>query len=374
MSLSLVVVSAFAFVNIAGAQSFKSGQTVTVASDKTIDSMLFAAGSNIDIAGKVNGDVYCAGQSVTISGTVQGDVFCAGQTITVTGTINGDARLAGQNVVLSGKVSGSASIASQSFIATENSVIGRDLLGSSQDMTIDGVIKRDFVSAANNLTVNGQVGRDINGAVNDLSVGSTGRIGGDVNYTSSNKLSISDGGKIVGTIKQTVPKTQERQISFFNPIAFTISIFVYLLIATLLFSLLIAGLLPHTLDEAAQVAIRKPGKTVLVGLVAMILAPILIGIVFITIIGIPIALLATLSWIIVMMLCMPFAAYLLGRLILPKTRNAIGIILLGTAILTITYFIPFVGFITMIATYLFGTGMILLHGKRMHAKLATQKA
>jgi len=38
---------------------------------------------------------------------------------------------------------------------------------------------------------------------------------------------------------------------------------------------------------------------------------------------------------------------------------------LGTTILVVTYFIPIIGFITLIVAYLFGMGMILNRGKQL---------
>ena len=55
LSLGLVLLSTLVFVGAANAQGFKSGDTITVAKTETVDSMLFAAGNNINIAGTVNG-------------------------------------------------------------------------------------------------------------------------------------------------------------------------------------------------------------------------------------------------------------------------------------------------------------------------------
>jgi cytoskeletal protein CcmA (bactofilin family) len=124
IGIGVAVLSLAALTGIAGAQNFKSGDNVTVMSNEIVDSMLFAGGKNINIAGTVNGDVYCAGQTIAITGTINGDVFCAGQTITVSGTVNGSVRLAGQIVTLSGVIDDSATIGAQDLTIHNTSIIG----------------------------------------------------------------------------------------------------------------------------------------------------------------------------------------------------------------------------------------------------------
>ena len=69
----------FAWVGIAGAQSFHTGTSVNIAQASPVDKTIYTAGQTVDITADVNGDIFCIGQTVTISGDVQGDVICAGR-------------------------------------------------------------------------------------------------------------------------------------------------------------------------------------------------------------------------------------------------------------------------------------------------------
>jgi hypothetical protein len=66
-----------------------------------------------------------------------------------------------------------------------------------------------------------------------------------------------------------------------------------------------------------------------------------------------------------MMLSGPFTAYLLGRKLMPNSKKPIWIMALGVISLVIVHFIPILGFIAFIATSIFGTGMILMEGKKL---------
>jgi cytoskeletal protein CcmA (bactofilin family) len=364
LTISLVILSALAFVGVANAQSFKSGDTVTVATNETISGMLFASGNSIDIAGTINGDLYCAGATVTISGTVNGDVLCAGQTIVISGKIDGDARLAASTVTLSSDITGSATVGAQTLVIDNDAKINRDLLGGVNSLTLNGEIGRDMLAGGTDVIVNGKIGRNLKGGVENITIGSSGVIGGNVEYVGTKDPVISSGGRIDGTITRTEPKSESASATF-SPVAFTFGFFIYGLIAMLLVALILVGLFPRVFNEASEITMKKPGITFLTGLVAAVVIPISIGILLVSFVGIPLAILALLVWFIVIILSGPFSAYLLGKYLLPKSSQPIGIMALGGAVLFVSYFIPIIGFFTMIGAYLFGTGMILSRSRWM---------
>lgn len=371
LSLSLVILSALTFVGVAGAQGFKTGDTVTVAATETIDSMLFAAGKNINILGKVNGDVYCAGETITISGTVTGDVFCAGQTITINGTVEGGVRLAAQTVTLGGTITNSATVGAQNLTIDNTSIINRDLLGGSQNITVNGHIKRDLLSGSENITINGIVGRNVNGGLQSLTIGSTANVGGNVEYISDQDLNIITGGKISGSVNRTTPD-KNQQIANYAP-GFVIGWFMYVIIAMIILSITLVSLFPRIFKEAAAITAKKPGKIVLVGFLSMIITPVVMIMLMTTVIGIPVAIIILLISIIIMIISAPFTGYMIGRTVLKDQKEPIWIILAGTTILAITYFIPFVGFIAIMASHIFGTGMILIQSKKLLARTTVKK-
>jgi cytoskeletal protein CcmA (bactofilin family) len=373
ISLGLMLVSVFTFVGVTHAQNVQAGDTITVAPHETVDNMLFAGGKTIDIAGTVNGDVYCAGQNITISGTVHGDVFCAGQTVTISGTIEGSARVAGQNVTLSGSVANSMSVAAQNFVVEHGAMIGRDVLGAAQVMTLSGTVGRDMTVASTSAVINGAVTRNIHGEIQALQVGSTGVVGGTIDYTSRNDPVIASGGQVNGQIHRTVP-TEQPKSTVYAPLAFMAVWFVYILISMLILSLLLVVLFARPLEETTARAISSPGRTILVGFVALIVMPVVLFLLFISAIGAPIAILASFLWFAVLIVSGPFAGYLLGRLLLHRSARPVWTMLAGTSLLLISYFIPLLGFLTMLVAAITGTGMILLEVRRYLSSTALRRA
>jgi hypothetical protein len=333
--------------------------------------MLFAGGNNIDIAGTVNGDVYCAGQTITISGTVNGDVMCGGQSITISGIVNGSVRLGSSTVVISGKVSDSATVAAGTLMIDKTGVIGRDILGGSKTATVNGLVTRDYIAGAQELTINGSVGNNIKGEVDKLLVGNSGQIGGSVNYTSLNDPVINSGGKIAGTVTRTEPQKDHQ--SSLSIVGMTFGWFVYVLLALLALSMTLVALSPKLFTKTAAATIKKPGWAALAGFVAVFGAPLVVFILFLTLIGAPLAILVILTCLALSILSGPVAAYLLGKLLVPKVTKPTLTMLIGVALLTIVMFIPIVNFIAWIAVTIFGVGAVIMQTGPMFARLTAKK-
>lgn len=369
----LVVILAMAFIGLgwtvaAHAQgSFRTGNDVTVPQGRTLSSSLFASGKTIDIAGNVDGDVFCAGQDISITGDITGDVICAGQTVHVSGHVSGNIRVAGQSVTVSGPTDRSLTAAGQNVALEASSTVGGDTSVVGQNVTLNGTIGRDLEADGNTVTINGAVNRDVHAAVTDLALGSSARVGGNVAYTSRNTLSRASSAVVGGTISRTEPAVNQQEgVRFGSVIGGGFLFALYMFIALLIVALALILLIPQFIHDATEVALRTPWKTLLVGILASILMPVIIVALMFTLIGIPLAILLALSWLVILGVAVPFAGYFLGSLLLSKsTTNPIWIMLLGMAIILILYMIPFVGFITWLAASWFGLGIILLQYPRL---------
>jgi hypothetical protein len=142
-------------------------------------------------------------------------------------------------------------------------------------------------------------------------------------------------------------------------------LFIYKLLSMLILAIVLILLSPKIFDEITTETIKSPWHTLLVGAAATLLIPIFIVVLFMTLLGIPLAILAILLWIIAMILISPFVGYLLGRVLFKKLKKPIWIMVLGLTVLMILSIIPIIGFITIIITYLFGMGMVLIEGKKL---------
>ena len=312
--LLILAVPVFVLVGTSYAGSFHTGDTVTVKKGETIDHTIFAAGNNIEIDGTVKGDVFCAGQNITINGTVEGDILCAGMNVDISGTVLGDVRAAGQVVTLSAAVNNNASLAGSSIKTTDTSTVGRDLQVAGNTLTLGGMVGRDADIAGSTIAVNGKIGRDVQAMTDNLQVNADATIKGNVTYYSHNQLAQDSSAHISGMVaRKDPPARSDRQATSTVPGI----IFSFLALLTLAYALL--ALLPQKLKTLTDLALTKPGTTILIGLAACIGVPVLILISFLTVIGVYVGILLLLAWIIVMLLSGALTSYYVGRLVLMRS-------------------------------------------------------
>jgi uncharacterized protein YsxB (DUF464 family) len=273
------------------AQEFRHGDNATIGIQEKIDSSVYLSGRHIDAAGTINGDLFCAGQNVTISGTINGDLICAAQNITVTGTINGSARLAAQTVNISSEVQRNLTVFAQDLTLDSRSKVGGDITGGINKANINGTVGRDLVAGASELTVDGHVGRNVTSAVDHLTLGGNAKIGGGIYYTSNNAVVKEQGSTVSGVIERHAPEKHRGHRA--SMLGFNL----FVLLSLLIMAVVLALLFPAVFERAADFGLRSLGKTLLAGIIATLLTPIIIVILMITIIGIPLGILLLMLWI-----------------------------------------------------------------------------
>lgn len=350
---------------VAHAQSFQTGDSITVGQNETVNQTLVATGRAIDIAGTVNGDVFCAGQTVTITGTVNGDVMCAGQDVHISGRVDGSVRVVGQSVTMSGLISHNLTAAGQNVSIESNGKVLGDVMIGGQDTTVNGMVGRDLAAGSTNVIVNGEVGRDIQTQGLNLTLGDTAMVGGNISYVSTKSLSQAPGAHVAGTVTRAEPARRTQRVELGAVIRGGFWFMVYLFFALLSVAILLALIMPQTFQMVTETAMRSPLKTVLIGLAGSIVAPIVICVLMFTVLGIPFSFVVMAAWVLALALAGPFAAYYFGRLLWLLAAgkagdNALLIMLVGAIALLVLYFIPFIGFVTTLVALWFGLGMLLL--------------
>lgn len=349
----------FVWVGIASAHTFRTGDNVILAQNQQVNESLFAAGRSVDISSEVNGDIFCAAQTVNISGIVHGDVICAAQTINLTGRVDGDIRLAGQTVTVGATVSGNATIAGQSFTLASTGSIGGDATIGSTDTTFNGPVGRDVAIGGNNVTIASSVGRNVKASAINLHLNSSANITGDVDFTSKNEVDKAAGAVVGGKVSRSEPvkKGTSKNGAVFG---FQLAWFFYCFLAMLLTAMAIALLFPRLLQVVSDNAMPRPWKALLTGFLAFLAMPFIVLILAITVIGMPLAFMLGMLWLVVILLSGPIFGYYLGRIILKGYHHVLPIMLLGASILLVLYFIPFIGILALLSATWVGSGMLLL--------------
>lgn len=315
----------------------------------------FYSGVSVDVSGTIDGDVYASAQSLVISGDISGDVIAAAQSITITGYIEGSVRLSAQTVTISGDISRSGTILAADVTVADTGTVGDDLVGATGTMHVTGAVGRDLVLSVGTLRI-------------------AGSVGGDVTYVSDTEASIADDA-VAGSVQRiSQPQSPKVEVSPWGVFAGWLLGLVYALVALSLVTLFTALLFPRLLRRVTDHLRPSPWKALLVGLVASIAAPLVLLLLFTTIVGAPLALAVTTTWFLLTLASFPFVAHYLGALILRGDRRPVSRSLLGGVILIAALQIPWLNIVAWVLMVFFGLGAQLLEIHRQRPWHDTETA
>lgn len=363
--LALAMIPVFALVATASAQTFRSSENVTVESRESIDGSAWIAGNDVNIAGEINGDLFCAGQNVTVSGTVYGDVLCSGQTVKITGAVAGDVRTAGQSVSINSNIGGSVTAMGQTVALEMDSVVSRDVSLTGQNLRIDGQVGRDALLVGTTAVVASEIGGDINATVDDMSLADSADVSGNIVYTSPREFVRADGAVVSGNVTYNEAKKND----VVTP-ALSISFAVLVALMMLFSALALAILFPRALHRTTEAGVQSFPQTLLalgVGLIAGIVMPFMLLLLVVTVVGIPLAIILGIAWMLVVLLSGAVSAYYLGRVLWRKQGNAIVTMLFGAILLILLLLLPIINILVYLFAVWYGIGAILLQFKRTYS-------
>ncbi len=365
VSLLAILLMTFTAVPVL-AFNVRSGDNVTVASGDVIDGDLYVGGETIIIDGTINGDLIAAGKTIMVNGTVNGNIIAAGGTIDINGEVTHAVRIIGETLNISGTIGRDLLVAGNKVSIASTAEIGSDLLLGAGTARIDGLIKGD-----------------INSGVEHLTITSTASIQGKLTYISENEANIQSGAQIRGTITHKLPDVKERLITGTNrlpnvggKLVTGIGIWGKIIgfLMALVLGIIIVLLTPRRVKAVTESIRTRPWASLGWGAIILIFTPIATLIVFITIIGIPLGLIALALYTIAIYLTQLFVGLFIGQLIIGSSRGVesraalVGALVLGLAILSILRLIPYLGAVIWVATILFGLGAILVSGRKLPAE------
>lgn len=320
----------------------------------------------------VNDDLFVSAQTAEIDGIVNGDVFIAAATVRITGTVNGSVHIGGQNVDLEGIVKNNVYIGGQNITIT-GANIGGSLLVGCQSLTIDktSVVDGSILVGAENARIDAQVKRNVFAGTGILSIGDDARIGKDLYYAAGkNQASISINAKVGGITKQAeanipqkneVAAIQKTAPKLFNAVALALSFGAFL--GSLLVAFIYYKLFGKHFTDTSVLVSNSFWKSLGIGfLVTIALIPGMI-ILLITMVGIPVAGLTFLIFLIYSYLAKIVVGAVLGMWIFKKINikaSVYGACAFGLLTIFVVSRIPFIGGLFGFVVFLAGLGALTL--------------
>jgi hypothetical protein len=314
---------------------------------------------------------------------VEGDVICAGQTININGTVNGNVRVAGNSISINGTVVRNVMAFGASITLGTDASVGWDFLLVGANGEIRGKIGRDLYGAVTSATIAGEIGNNVQLRLDDrsktekggnrkssLNITKTAVIRGKLTYTAAQKATIAAEASIVGEITHNQPKikTDKKDLTVFWAWSKLYSIF-----SALVIGLVLISLWKDEIKKMTDKMLDKVSTSIGWGIVIMFLTPIIAILLVITLIGIPLAILLMLVWLIAIWLSKIFVGILVGRSILeriwnkqnPEYSGLIWAMIIGIVITQIIFSIPIIGWLLCLVAMWWGLGGIYLFFKKV---------
>ncbi|NQT31751.1 MAG: hypothetical protein HQ588_05395 [Deltaproteobacteria bacterium] len=347
----------------------RTGDTVTVASGEVVDDDLYLAGSTIIINGTVNGDVLAVGSQIIVNGRINGSLIAAGGNIVVSGEVTRAVRIAGGTLEIKGNVGSDVVAAGGTLSLTSAANVGNDLVLGAGQVNVYSPVSGDIIGGGGDIILSSTVGGNVKLGVDNLTLLSTASIEGNLLYTGENEADIQPGARIAGTTAYKPAPMDQKPEGGMGIVGKIVGFLMALALGVVL--VLIA---PRRLTALTEAVRTKPWHSLGWGAVLLVVTPIAAVIICITVVGVPIGLIALALYGIAIYISQIFIGLLLGRLILGAFKGVgpvekrgilIGALALGLFILTLLKMIPYAGFFIGLAAVLFGLGAILVSEKQL---------
>jgi cytoskeletal protein CcmA (bactofilin family) len=344
----------------------KSDGATTVPAGETIDDTLLAAGQTVSIDGDVNGDLLAFARIVTIRGHVAGDVITAGETVEIQGGVGGSVYAAGRGVTIKQMHIGRNLYTAGRDISVEAGVeIAGNATAAGDSLNVDGKVGVDLTAAGNALVVRGDVTRNVQAFGQTVTLLPPASVGGNLiaHVRAADNLQIAPGATVRGNVdKQISAEPPGARVSKYLMNSFYTWQIVRLGAAFLTGLLLLwafAGLRTEPLADAG--AGLKAGA---IGLVTAIALPVVAFIACITVVGIPLGILAVILWLFGLYFSKVVVAQLIGRKLFASAHGVphyAATLLAGLVLVFIAGNLPWIGWLFGIAITLLGLGMIVTY-------------
>ena len=350
---------------------FVAGNTI-VRADEAEENLLISP-SLISQREMIDNDYFYADQNVTVENKViDGNAFIAGKDVDVKNiTVNGSIAVAGQDVKLENvSVSGDIFVAGQEVKVETSSA--KNLYAAAQDVKIseETIISRDSYVAGSNVKFNANSDVLSIGA-NLVEIGENAVIR-ELRGETGEEATIANGANVVENLLKIVEKSEEVAEEAHKAVV-TATIFgiIKKILTTLVMALIISYIVSKSSkkERIQKYTGEKIALNALLGL-GLIFGVVLAAIImFITVILIPVGIVAILGYIVMLICATAMGTTVIAIKLLKdkelSTKNIILWSLLVAAILFVVKFVPIVGGLIGFVVTLIGIGTIadLLFGK-----------
>lgn len=304
-----------------------------------------ASTDDIEISDAVNGNIFVASKgTVTISGQVAGDLFVAADSVNIDGAqIYGNVFAIANNITLNGLI--------------------YDLYGVCGHLEIpyNGTTYRDLKVVCKSAVLDGVVGGNVNITVADsLELQDDCIIYKDLNYTSEKEFTLN-----TELVQGNINYSKSAANTNINIAPNYGIILVMLLVFVLIVWAVITFLAPNFNEKIQNAGKVRPIASLLYGLLGLIVVPIASVLLMLTVVGVPVALIAFGLYCLVISITCVLTSISLANILaekvafFAKAKKVLAVLLVAVVLYLLTL-VPYVGGLVYALSTIYGFGMFVL--------------
>ena len=353
-----------AFPFAARAADLRVGRRVVIPAGETLSGNVYSAGGEVVVSGNLTGDLVCAGGDVFLTGSVSDDVVVAGGDLHLTGDVGRDVRVAAGRVSLSGQVGGDVLVTGGQVRLLPDATIGGDVVVAAGEVIIESTIRGAVRVAGGDITLNGMVAGPVRVRARTLVIGEQARLGGELTYWAPSEATIDPAAEIEGptTFYLIAGMDQDWLARALLRIGITFLLVTFLMtLAAGLFSVLV---FPKISEDLVRRTFQNFGGGLLRGFVLFFVLPAAAFLVTLTVVGLPIALIAGLVHVIFGIISGVYAGIAFGSLLWKAAtkREEYEVtwktVLVGVPAMAFLSLVPVVGLLVSAAFFLTVFGVL----------------
>ncbi len=357
------------------ATEFRGSDVIHIAGEEILDD-LFIAGGDVSVNTHVIGDLFAAGATISVgdSAVIENSLMAAGRRVDVNGTVVNSARAFAQDINIRGHVEGNVMGFAGTMILDNSGWIEKDLSYFGGEVILRGRVGGNVKGEMESAVISGQVDGDVYLEAEEITVLPTAIIGGKLRYRSKQEAKVEEGAQIFEGIERLAP--EKAQGSGYSLGSFLWDAWWYF--AAVVVGLVLLMLFRPFVTEVKETLLQSSLRSLSLGFLFVVCLPVAAIVLGITLLGVPLAVLTLIGWLVLLYVAKIFVAlaageWLLGRLRGGKMSAAILSLLAGLFLLTIATLIPYAGFLIriMIVSLGFGAFFITAYQYRTRGKTAT---
>ena len=345
-------------------------EEVHVERDTTIERSLLVTGERARIDGVVKGDLVASVARLQITGRIEGNLYVLTRDLDLSGRVDGTIHSIAERARIDGDVHGSLFAISRALTVTEAAKVARDAWLLLHRGVLDGEFGQDMLIGGDEVEIGGRVARDVDlRFVEEGRIRRTAEIGGNLDWTDDwHELEQHPDAKIGGEIRvhegeEPLHETwRGRYVGRFylvQAIGF---------VASLAFGLLIYWLMPSLYDVGIRDS-RDFLRSLLFGLVLLVVPPAAIVAIALTLVGLPIAVLGLFVYVTCLYAAELLVGAWLGRTLLGQEDGSFWsfakVLFVGFLLVSVGAHLPFVGTPIVVVCILAGLGLVFERARRL---------